>query len=125
MRLKWPFVIALGFVIAAAPASVRPLDADSGPIQSEIRHPQSALAGRVSSVEEGPMEGVLVSARKAGSTITTKVVSDRQGEYRFPRARLEPGRYALRIRAVGFDLESDANVDIAAHQTTTADLKLR
>ena len=51
------------------------------------------------------MEGVLVSARSAGSTVTTTVVSDRQGRYEFPRARLEPGDYTLRIRAIGYELE--------------------
>ena len=30
----------------------------------------TALSGQVSSVEEGAMEGVLISARKDGSTIT-------------------------------------------------------
>ena len=59
-----------------------------------------ALAGQVSSAEEGPMEGVLVSAKKAGSTIAVTVVTGAQGRYSFPRARLEPGNYALRIRAV-------------------------
>ena len=44
----------------------------------------AALTGRVTSVEEGPMEGVLVSAKKTGSTITITVVSDSQGQYRFP-----------------------------------------
>ena len=71
------------------------------------------------------MEGVLVSARKAGSTLTTTVVSDAQGRYRFPRARLEPGEYAFRIRAIGYDLESSATVSVVAEKTTTADLKLR
>ncbi len=65
----------------------------------------SALTGRITSAEEGPMEGVLVSVRKGGSTITTTVVSDREGRYRFPRARLEPGEYTVRIRAIGYDLE--------------------
>ena len=50
-----------------------------------------ARTGLVSSREEGPMEGVLISAKKAGSTLTTTIVSDHQGRYRFPRARLEPG----------------------------------
>ena len=45
--------------------------------------PQAALSGKVTSAEEGPMEGVLVSAKKDGSTITTTVVSDEQGRYRF------------------------------------------
>jgi streptogramin lyase len=85
----------------------------------------SALMGQVTSVDEGPMEGVLVSARRAGSTIATTVASDREGRYRFPRARLEPGNYTLRIRAVGFDLEGSAAATIRASHTATADLKLR
>ena len=36
-----------------------------------------ALTGQVSSQEEGSMEGVLVSAKRTGSTITITVVSDR------------------------------------------------
>jgi streptogramin lyase len=64
------------------------------------------LSGRVSSAEEGAMEGVLVSAKREGSTITVTVVSDAQGRYRFPAKRLQPGRYALRVRAVGYELES-------------------
>ncbi|HEV8720737.1 MAG TPA: carboxypeptidase-like regulatory domain-containing protein [Candidatus Binatia bacterium] len=53
-----------------------------------------ALNGQVSSAEEGPMEGMLVSAKRAGSTITTTVVSDDQGRYTFPSKKLEPGQYA-------------------------------
>src|SRR5277367_3151347 len=45
----------------------------------------AALVGQVSSQAEGPMEGVLVSAKKEGSTITITVVSDAQGQYSFPR----------------------------------------
>ena len=52
------------------------------------------------------MEGVLVSAKKAGSTITITVVSDKDGRYSFPASKLEPGQYALRIRAVGYDLDN-------------------
>src|SRR5580658_1044669 len=63
-----------------------------------------ALTGHVSSQEEGLMEGVLVSVRRAGSQVTITVVSDERGLYRFPRTRLEPGPYSLRIRAVGYEL---------------------
>lgn len=84
-----------------------------------------ALQGRVTSVEEGPMEGVLVSAKKAGSTITVTVVSDRDGRYRFPESRLQPGEYALRIRAAGYDLASPATATLTPHATTTVDLGLR
>jgi streptogramin lyase len=85
----------------------------------------AALTGQVSSAEEGFMEGVLVSARKADSAITITVVSDPQGRYTFPRSRLEPGRYSLRIRAMGYDLDDPGPVTIAPEKAATADLKLR
>ena len=40
----------------------------AGPAQAQ---PASALTGQVTSAEEGPMEGVLVSVKKPGSSITT------------------------------------------------------
>ena len=85
----------------------------------------AALTGQVTSAEEGQMEGVLVSAKKAGSTITITVVSDSQGRYRFPASKLEPGQHALRIRAVGYDLDGRASAEVAAQKTATVDLKLR
>jgi virginiamycin B lyase len=84
-----------------------------------------ALIGTVSSAQDGPMEGVLISAKKDLSTISLTVVSDVQGRYAFPAARLEPGRYSLRIRAVGYDLDGPESVDITVRQTTAHDLKLR
>jgi virginiamycin B lyase len=84
-----------------------------------------ALTGIVSSAEEGAMEGVLVRAKKAGSTITITVVSDAKGRYAFPSAKLEPGRYSLRIRAVGYELAGPDSVEVAAGKTAAADLKLK
>jgi len=84
-----------------------------------------SLTGLVASAEEGAMEGVLVSAKRAGSTVTITVVSDRQGRYSFPAAKLEPGRYAVRIRAVGYELEGPATVELAGQRPATLDLKLR
>ena len=52
----------------------------------------AALTGRVSSAEEAVMEGVLVSAKKDGATITTTVVSNDTGQFSFPADRLHPGR---------------------------------
>jgi streptogramin lyase len=98
---------------------------DAGAERLRVSEPPLALTGRVASADEGPMEGVLVSAKKAGSTITITVVSDREGRYRFPAARLEPGEYAIRVRAVGYDLESPATAVVAAHKPTTVDLSLR
>lgn len=82
----------------------------------------SALTGTVTSQAEGPMEGVLVGARQVGSTIATWVVSDAQGEYRFPRDRMVPGRYALSVRAVGYELPK-TSVEVTA-QPTTLDVRL-
>src|SRR5260221_5238020 len=82
---------------------------------------QAALTGTVSSAEEGAMEGVLVSAKKAGSTITVTVVSDAQGRYRFPAAKLTPGKYSLSVRAVGYQLAGSAQVNVPAQK----DLKLK
>src|SRR5688572_17350518 len=82
-----------------------------------------ALTGKVTSVPEGPMEGVLVGARKAGSTIATWVVTNAQGDYRFPRERMEPGEYTIRVRAVGYKLPA-TSVDVAAHGTKL-DLQLQ
>jgi virginiamycin B lyase len=60
----------------------------------------AALKGQVRSTAEGLMEGVVVSAKKTGSTVTVSVLSDARGEYSFPRNRLAPGQYSLSIRAV-------------------------
>src|SRR5689334_9592592 len=84
-----------------------------------------ALTGRVSSVEEGAMEGVLVSAKKSGSTMTTTVFTDEKGRYQFPASKVEPGHYTIRIRATGYDLEGPNAVDLVANDPVTLDLKLR
>src|SRR5438105_476425 len=72
----------------------------------------AALTGQVSSTEEGAMEGVLVSAKKAGSTITITVVTGKDGRYSFPSSKLEPGSYSLKIRAVGYDLDNGKPVEV-------------
>jgi streptogramin lyase len=81
-----------------------------------------ALSGKVTSNEEGAMEGVLVGAKKG--TITVTVVSDEQGRYSFPAKRLAPGKYELRVRAVGYELDSPKMVTVT-NKGTQAELKLR
>jgi streptogramin lyase len=83
-----------------------------------------ALRGHVSSAAERSMEGVVVTAKKDGSTIATSVVTDASGEFQFPAARLEPGSYTVRVRAVGYDLASGASAAIEPGHTTVADLTL-
>jgi virginiamycin B lyase len=85
---------------------------------------QVLLSGHVSSAEEGAMEGVLVSARQDGSTITTTVVSDNQGRYGFPPDRLEAGHYTITIRAANYALVGPKTVDLAPGTPSTADITL-
>jgi streptogramin lyase len=82
-----------------------------------------SLSGQVSSEAEGMMEGVLVSAKKDGSTVTTTVVSNEKGAFSFPAGRLEPGKYTITIRAAGYTLAGPKSVDVTA-AGTTADVKL-
>jgi virginiamycin B lyase len=84
----------------------------------------TALSGKISSTEEGLMEGVLVSAKKEGSTITTTVVSNAKGEFSFPAARMEPGHYNITIRAAGYNLAGPKQVDVAAGAPAKADITL-
>src|SRR6185295_1897407 len=105
-------------VLAAAAALVFGLfHANPGAAQAD------ALAGTVTSAEEGAMEGVLVSAKKDGSNKTITVVTDAQGRYRFPATRLETGKHTISIRAVGYDLSGSTAVEVPA-KGATADLKL-
>jgi streptogramin lyase len=85
---------------------------------------QTALSGTVTSAQEPTMEGVLVTAKRERSTISTTVVTNDKGQYSFPADRLQPGKYAISIRAVGYILEGPKGVEIPAGGNATADLKL-
>jgi streptogramin lyase len=96
--------------------------------------PVAALTGLVSSADEATMEGVLVSATRAGSNVTVTVVSGADGRYGFPANRLGPGQYSLAIRAVGYELDQPAGsensievraLDAAQPEATTRDIRLR
>jgi len=102
------FLLQAGFVSSAAHAQAA-----------------AALAGQVSSAEEGNMEGVVVSAKKEGSTITVSVVTGKDGRFSFPVSRLEPGAYTLKARAVGYDLDGANTANVAAGKPAQAQLKLK
>jgi virginiamycin B lyase len=88
----------------------------------------AGLSGTVTSAEERRMEGVLISAKRDGSTRTITVVSDADGTYSFPRGRLEPGRYNVSIRAAGYALPGSSSstwVDVTAGAAARLDLNLR
>jgi streptogramin lyase len=87
--------------------------------------PRLALSGEVTSPQGAPMEGVIVGATRAGSTISTEVVSNHVGDYAFPASRLGPGRYRLEIRAIGYALAGPGDVTVRRESTATANLRLR
>jgi virginiamycin B lyase len=93
-------LVALGF--AAAPAAADQL-----------------LTGSIASATGQKLEGVQVSAKKEGSTITTSVYTDENGDYFFPP--LADGKYQVWAQALGFNTVRDA-VDLTA--TRHQDLKL-
>ncbi len=86
-------------------------------------HGPAALTGTVSSPEEGKMEGVVVSAKRPGSTIMVSVSTDAQGQYSFPQDRLAPGAYDITMRAVGYTLKPTV-ATIQSGGSTQLDLPL-
>src|SRR6195256_712472 len=85
----------------------------------------AALQGLVSSAEEGAMGGVVVSAKKAGSTVTVSVVSDDRGRFAFPSSKLGSGSYSLKIRATGYELSGPGSAEITLALPVAVELKLR
>ena len=117
IRRLMPILAATSLVISLSQAG-------HSQLRNQSERP-AALGGAVSSTEEGPMEGVLVTAKKKESTIAVTVVTDAQGNYRFPSERLAPGQYQISVRAVGYDLDSPNIVDIGSPKGALADLRLR
>jgi hypothetical protein len=71
MRLKGASVLALASVFGAPLATLPFTISTSAIAQAQLA---AALAGKVSSQEEGAMEGVVVSAKRKGSTIMVSVI---------------------------------------------------
>src|SRR5882672_7432239 len=67
------------------------------------------LSGAVKSDSAGKLEGVTVSAKAAGQTITTSVFTDEDGNYYFPR--MAEGKYRVWAQAEGFEAGT-AEVDL-------------
>src|SRR5689334_18280389 len=97
--MRHALLAAIGIAFALAFSSPAP-----------AQTPAVALTGHVGSAEEPAMEGVLVSATKSGSNITTSVVTGADGSYSFPANRLAPGQYTLAVR----ELDGGGKVDIGA-----------
>jgi hypothetical protein len=69
------------------------------------------------------MEGVVVSAKRPGSTIMLSVSTNAKGEYSFPADRLAPGTYDITMRAVGYALKPTTTT-VKAGGATKLDLQL-
>ena len=69
------------------------------------------LSGTITSATGQKLEGVTVSAKKDGSSITTSVYTDESGNYYFPP--LAEGKYQVWAQALGFET-SKSPVDLAA-----------
>ena len=68
------------------------------------------LSGTITSPSGQKLEGVTVSARQEGSTITTSVYTDESGVYYFPP--MPAGKYKVWAQALGFEA-SRSSVDLA------------
>jgi len=119
MRTLFVACVACAAIVATTRS---PFDLSARATRADGR--PTALSGVVKSADGSAMEGVLVSVKADGSTITTTVVSDARGRYTFPAARLASGHYHVTIRAIGYDLDGPATVELDA-RPTTADVTLR
>src|SRR5690348_1826950 len=117
METRRALIVAVGALAAillhAAPA-----------LRAQSQTPPS-LSGQVTSAEEGPMEGVVVSAKRDGSTISISVVTNAAGRFAFPAARLEPGHYVLKARAAGYEVDGVCAADVTSGQEAKAEIKLK
>jgi streptogramin lyase len=115
---------ALRFLLTGSAVALLSSGEMLAPAKSFAQTPGYALSGRVTSVQEGAMEGVLVSAKRDGSPLTVTVVTDNTGRYALPADRLAPGHYTLHIRAIGYELTAPASADVGPERPASADLTL-
>ena len=112
----------VAYILGVTTALALPLGAT---MLSADERASAALTGQVTSEAEDAMEGVVVTARKDNSIVSTSVTSDVAGRYAFPENRLEPGRYTIAIRAIGYELGGPTTANVIAEQTAKVDLKLK
>ena len=82
------------------------------------------LSGTVSSAAEGPMEGVVVSAKRDRSTTTVSVITNANGAFSFPASHVSPGKYTLSVRATGYDLQGSHTAEFSGNATVKLGLQL-
>jgi streptogramin lyase len=73
------------------------------------------LTGSISSASGQKLEGVQVSAKKEGATITTSVYTDVNGEYFFPA--MTDGKYRVWAQALGFETaKNEVELNASKHE---------
>ena len=85
----------------------------------------AALSGNVSSAKEGAMEGVVVSAKRDGSTITVSVISDDKGRFSFPAVAARSRPLRAQHPRFGYDLDGPERCDRHGGQDDKIDVKLK
>lgn len=71
------------------------------------------LSGAITASSGQKLDGVTVSAKMVGSTITTSVYTDADGNYYFPP--MPAGKYSVWAQALGFE-QNKAEVDLSANK---------
>jgi streptogramin lyase len=78
------------------------------------------LSGAIASATGQKLEGVTVSAKRDGTTITTSVYTDQDGNYYFPP--MADGKYSVWAQALGFET-GKGSVDLTANRKHNIALK--
>src|SRR5262245_8095282 len=94
--------------------------ATAGFVTTVAQAAEQSLSGTITSASGEKLGGVTVSAKRDGTTITTSVYTDQQGNYYFPP--LEAGKYKVWAQALTFETSKSA-VDLTAAKRQ--DLTLR
>jgi streptogramin lyase len=78
------------------------------------------LSGAIASTAGQKLDGVVVSAKREGSTITTSVYTDATGNYYFPP--MAAGKYNVWAQTLGFE-QTKSQVDLSANKKQDLSLK--
>ena len=122
MALLTGVLVGVGLLHGVAGIQPAAVSAEAAVTQAADAPP---LWGTVRTASGEPMEGVPVSARAVGGTITTSVFTDDQGQYFFPpfTPPLESGQYQVWAQAVGYE-RTLADVDLVSGQSAVHDFNL-
>src|SRR5215510_4088703 len=106
--------------IATSLATTTALCLSLAVIASSADAAEVMLSGSIKSAVGEKMEGVTVSAKAEGSTITTTVFTDENGAYYFPP--LEAGKYKIWAQALSFET-AKSDLDLSAKKSQDFVLK--